>query len=364
MSNQAKKYNNIKLTISITKGIISFLLLFLFVYYGYSKQLENFIRAFFTNNYLVLLAYTFILGIISTIIFFPVDFYSEFILEHKYKLSNQTFNRWLWENVKEGLVSLSIGLPLLMIFYFVLNKFGTLWWLPFGIIMFLFSVILAQILPVLILPLFYKITPIDNEDLKQRIIKLGELANLKVENVFKFDMSKNTKKGNAAFTGLGKTKRILLGDTLLDNFSNDEIETVIAHEMGHYKKKHIFKNIIIGTLFSFLTFYLIAKLYEITLSWFGFSSILQISALPLLVLWGSIVGLILTPLSNSISHKFEYEADKYAVLVTNKKEVFINTLEKLTEQNLGDKEPHPLVEWFFYSHPSIKNRIAALNNLN
>jgi len=362
--NEAKKYNNTKLAIGIFKGVTSFILLFLFVLFGYSYKLEKLLVHYIPNDYLRLISFTVILGLASSILFFPLNYYSEYYLEHKYNLSNQSFGKWIWENLKEALVGAAIGLPLLIIFYFILKTYNNYWWLPFGIIMFFFSVLLAQIVPILILPLFYKITPIENEDLKNRIIELGRAANLKVENVFKFDMSKNTKKGNAAFTGLGKTKRILLGDTLLNNFSNDEIETVIAHEMGHYKKKHIVKNIILGTIFSFLIFYLIAKLYEATINFFGFNSILEISALPVLVLWGSIIGLVLTPLSNYISRKFEYEADEYAVTSTNKKEVFINTLIKLTEQNLGDKEPHPLIEWFFYSHPSIKNRIAALNKIN
>lgn len=364
MTNTAKKYNNIKLAISILKAFLSFVLLFLFVWLGFSLNLENFIRIYFSNDYIVLVVYALIISIMSSIVFSPLSFYSEFILEHKYNLSNQTFTKWLWENIKEALVGTAIGIPLLIIFYFILNVFYTLWWLPFSIVMFLFSVLLAKIVPVLILPLFYKITPIEDEDLRKRIIKLCSNVNMKVDNIYKFNMSKNTRKGNAAFTGLGKTKRILLADTLLDNYNNDEIETVIAHELGHYKKKHIIKNIIIGTIFSFLSFYLMATLYELTIKWFGFNSILQISALPVLILWGSIIGLILTPVSNYISRKYEYEADEYAVLSTGKKETFIKTLEKLTDQNLGDKEPHPLIEWFFYSHPSIKRRISALENLN
>ena len=174
-------------------------------------------------------------------------------------------------------------------------------------------------------------------------------------------MSKNTKKANAAFTGLGKTKRIILGDTLLENFSHDEIETVIAHELGHYKKKHIIKNILIGTVSSFLTLFLIALLYKSTLSWFEFTKITQVAALPLLALWSMLIGIIQTPLGNILSRKFEYEADEYAVSETKNPSAFKNTLNKLTEQNLGDKEPHPFVEWFFYSHPSIKNRINTID---
>ena len=163
---------------------------------------------------------------------------------------------------------------------------------------------------------------------------------------------------------MGKTKRIILGDTLLDNYSEDEIETVIAHELGHFKKKHIIKNIIIGTASSFLTLFAIAILYDNSLSWFGFESITQVAALPLLALWSTLIGLVQSPLGNILSRKFEYEADEYAVLETRNPSAFKNTLEKLTEQNLGDKEPHPFVEWFFYSHPSIKNRIGAIERFS
>jgi STE24 endopeptidase len=355
-----KKYNNTKLIISIAKAVISFILILLFVALGYSTELVKYLSEYFTNQYVVLLVFTAVTGIAASILFAPVNFYTEFYLEHKYKLSNQTFFKWILENLKELLVSLVIGVPILLFFFYSLNQFGSLWWLPFAIGMFLISVVLGKVAPVLILPLFYKVTPLEDEELKERIKILAKNAGLKIENIFKFDMSKNTKKANAAFTGLGKSKRVLLGDTLLDNYSKDEIETVIAHELGHYKKKHIVKNIIIGTASSFLTLFLIAYLYENSLAWFGFNSIIQIEALPLLTLWGMLIGVIQSPLSSFLSRKFEYEADEYAVTASGKPDAFVSTLNKLTEQNLADKDPHPFVEWFFYSHPSIKNRITAL----
>lgn len=359
----AKKYSNTKLAIGIGEAVVSFLLILFFVLLGYSANLDLWLQEFIPNNYLRLLAFTFILGISATILFSPVSYYTGYYLEHKYNLSNQTFWKWIWEETKESLVGSAIGLPILLLFFWVMNSFGLNWWLPFAVLMFLISVVLARIVPIVILPLFYKVTPLENENLRERIVRLSKDAGLKVENVFKFDMSKNTKKANAAFTGLGKTKRILLGDTLLNNYSEDEIETVIAHELGHYKKKHIIKNIVIGTLSSFLIFFLMAYLHFYSLRWFGFSSITQIASLPLLIIWGGLIGLIQQPLANILSRKFEYEADEYAVESTGKKESFINTLEKLTNQNLGDKEPHPFVEWFFYSHPSIKNRVKSINSI-
>jgi STE24 endopeptidase len=359
----SKKYNNIKLAIGIGKGVLGFALMLLFAASGLSLSLENYLRGYSDNKYLLLYLYILTIGFVSSIISFPISYYSGFHLEHKFKLSNQTFLRWIWENLKGVLISLPLVIIILALFYWILNEFGSLWWLPFGISMFLISVVLAKIAPVIILPLFYKLKPLENDDLKSRILKLAGESGMKLENVFRFDMSKNTKKANAAFTGLGKTKKVLLGDTLLDNFSNDEIETVLAHEFGHYEKKHIIKNIVIGTASSFLTFFLMAYLYQLSLSCFGFSSITQISALPLLVLWAAIINLFETPITSAISRKFEYEADEYAVQKTNKPDAFISTLDKLTEQNLADKTPHPFVEWFFYSHPSIKRRTAFIESL-
>lgn len=357
----AKKYNNIKLAIGIVEGIASFVLLLLFVWLGYSLKLEIYLSNYFSNPYLLFISFLFVLGIVGSVISFPVSYYTGYYLEHKYNLSNQTFWKWILEGFKGMLVSLVIGIPILLTFYYVLNTFYSLWWLPFAIIMFFISVVLSQIFPILIFPIFYKITPIEDENLKEKITKLAKNAKLKVENVYKFNMSKNTKKANAAFTGMGKTKRIILGDTLLDKYSVEEIESVIAHELGHYKKKHIVKNIFIGTASSFLTLFIIALLYQSSLSWFGFDSITQVSALPLLALWSMLIGIIQTPLGNILSRKFEFEADEYAVIETKNPLAFKNTLEKLTDQNLGDKEPHPFVEWFFYSHPSIRNRIDAIN---
>lgn len=360
----SKKYNNTKLTISIGKSIVGFLLIYLFVSLGYSLKLDLYLNKFIESDYLRFLIFTIILGAAGSFIFFPVNFYTGYLLEHKYNLSNQTLGKYFLENLKSLAVSSVIGLPILLLFYFALVQFGNDWWLPFAIFMFFISVILSQIFPIIILPIFYKIKPIENDSLKERIKSLAADAKIKVENVYSFDMSKNTKKANAAFTGLGKTKRIILGDTLLEQYDEDEIETVIAHELGHYKHNHIIKNVVIGTITSFVTLFVIAKLYENALPLFGFTTITQIAALPLLSLIATVVGLFQTPLGNIISRKFEFEADRYAIKTTLKPDSFKRTLEKLTDQNLGDKNPHPFVEWFFYSHPSIQNRISAIEKFS
>lgn len=360
----SKKYSNTKLTISILESILSFSLLLMFVWSGLSTLLKHFIaNSIFSNEYLIFLGFVLIAGICLSVITYPFSFYSGFYLEHKYNLSNQTFWQWTWENLKGTLIGGAIGLPLLLLFYYLIRTTGTNWWLFFAVTLFLFSIVLARIVPIFILPLFYKITPFENENLREKITNHAVQAGIKVDNIFQFSMSKNTKKANAAFTGIGKSKRILLGDNLVSNYSDDEIEAIIAHELGHYKKKHIIKNLIIGTISTFGILFLINFFYQQSLTWFGFKEFADIAAFPLLIVFSMIISLFLTPISSLISRKYEYEADKYAVDTTGKKEEFKSALLKLTEQNLGDKDPHPLVEWFFYSHPSIKNRINAIDHL-
>ena len=361
--NQNKKYNKIKIFLSVSKTIISLLLILVFVVSGLSNALVIKLGVYIDSPLIQFVAFVFILSISMGIILFPISFYTSYTLEHKYNLSNQSLSAWFTEEVKAIGVGLTILLPILLFFYYSLNSFEHLWWLPFAIFLFLVSVVLAKILPTYIFPLFYKITPINNNELVDKISGLTQNTNLKIENIYAFDMSKNTKKANAAFTGLGKTKRIILGDTLLDNFTVNEILTVVAHELGHYKKKHIPINIAIGTVMSFLTLYLAASLYAVSIPLFGFVSIKDIAALPVLLIILTLVSIFTAPLSNAISRKFEFQADEYAVLSTNMRGEFISALEKLNNQNLSDKDPHPFVEWFFYSHPSIKNRVNRIRSL-
>lgn len=360
---RSKEYNRIKILVSISKTALSFILLIVFIVARWSICLEQFVISLNSNDYIALILFVAIALIILTIIFLPIDFYEEYLLEHKYNLSNQNIFGWINDKLKGALISGVIGLPLILIFYGILQSFGNLWWLPFGVVTFLFSVLLARIAPVVLIPFYYQITPIENDLINDRIKELFKNAGVEVECVMKFNMSKNTRKINAAFTGLGKAKRILLSDTLLENYSPQQIITVIAHELGHYKKKHLIKNIFIAAVFSFTSFYLTAAFYAKAVEWFGFENIYRLAALPLLLICMGFILIVLTPAMNLISRKYEYEADEFAVKLTGGKDEFISTLISLTEKNLADKEPHPLVEWLFYSHPSLKKRIGYIEKL-
>lgn len=355
---QAKKYEKIKLTAGITESVISAVLLILFVSLGYSKQLADYSSGFTSNPYVSLLIYVLIIGAVTYAISFPIDYIFSFRLEHKFGLSNQTFGKWIAEDLKSLAVGITLGTPILLLFYFMLLNY-TLWWLWSGCIVIVYSVILAQIAPTVIFPLFYKFKPIENEMLKERILKLCEKAAFKVKGVFVFDMSKNTKKANAAFTGIGKTKRIILGDTLIAGFSEDEIETVFAHELGHYKKGHIKKNIFISVFSTFAGLFLISEIYQMILPMFGFQHPRDIGALPLLALAAGLLGFITKPFGSYISRRFEFEADRFALDMTGNISAFKSMMEKLAFQNLSDEEPNKFIEFWFHSHPSIKHRIEA-----
>jgi len=354
-----KRYNRIKLIVSLAGGMVSFAFTVFLLAAGYTIIIEQFAHSYTEQPYIALLIFAVVIGIVSGIVSFPFSFYSGFILEHQYNLSNQTFLQWLWEHIKGLLVSIPIVTPLLLLFYFYLLNFELNWWLPVGITLFLFSIGLSRIAPIIILPLFYKLTPLGDSPLKEKILSLTKSTSMRVEGIYSFNLSKTTKKANAAFTGIGKSKRILLGDTLMQNFSEDEIETVFAHELGHYVHGHIWRGILVGTVSIFAGLYLTSLVYAASLSWFGFTSVSTLAALPLLTLWLGLYSLVTSPIGNVLSRKHEFEADRYAVEKTKNKTAFVSTMNKLAEMNLADKEPHPLVEFFFYSHPSITKRIKA-----
>jgi STE24 endopeptidase len=354
----AKKYEKIKLVSGIAESIVSLILLILFLITGYSLRLQTYALSLNNNPYIALLIYLVVLAIVSAILLFPVEYYFGYRLEQKFGLSNLTFWKWIVEGLKSAGVGIVLGVPILLLFYYILLNYH-LWWFWFGFVIIIYSVILVQVAPVIIFPIFYKFKPLEREDLKERILNLCNQVGFKVKGVFSFDMSKTTKKANAAFTGMGRTKRIILGDTLLSGFSDDEIETVFAHELGHYKKGHIRKNILISFISTFIELYLIYLIYSNFLTVVGFQHSWDIGALPLLAIISGILGFLSSPLFSSLSRMFEYEADRFAIGTTKNFDSFRSMMEKLAFQNLTDEEPNKLVEFWFHSHPSIKRRIKA-----
>ncbi len=209
-----KQYARRKMALSIARSLLSFAALAAAVITPLSRIIEGFARSVFTNDYGAFLLFAVILAVGIDILTLPFSYASGYALEHKYQMSNQSFGGWVGEKLKGLALAAVIGLPLLALMFWLLRVFQDIWWLPAGIALFLFSIVLARLAPTLIFPLFYKFVPIENEEITRRITKICEAGGMKVQGIFRFNMSKNTKKANAAFTGIGKSKRIIIGDTL------------------------------------------------------------------------------------------------------------------------------------------------------
>ncbi len=356
----AKAYNRIKLAAGITASLLSFALLATLVTTAAGRSLGASCTSAVANPYAALLLFACAVGALHTALTLPLAWYSGFLIEHRFGLSNQSAVAWARERLKGFALAAPLGAGAFCLLYFCLGKFGPLWWLPAGTALTLISVVLVRLAPVLIMPLFYRFTPLAEGSLKDRITALAESAGVHVEGIFSFDLSKNTRKANAAFTGLGRSRRIILGDTLVKSFSEEEIETVFAHELGHYRFGHIRSGIVTGTLSTFAGLFVAARLYETSAAALGFPSMTDLAALPLLAIWLSIFGLVTSPLANMISRRHERQADAYAVRTTGKRDAFASALRKLSDMNLADPAPHPFVEFMFYSHPPVAKRIRAL----
>lgn len=283
-------------------------------------------------------------------------YYSGFLLEHRYGLSNQTLGAWLVDLLKKSLLSFLFSFVLFLGLYFLIRNFPGRWWVWAWLAFAGVSYLLGQLFPVLIVPLFYRYSRVENESLKARIFALVKRFGLPLENVYSLNLSKTTKKANAMFAGLGKTKRLVLSDTLIQNFNVDEIESVVAHELGHYKHKDIWHHLGFNFVTSFLSFALAFYVLNILVEKLGYAGASDLAALPLLYLVFFLCGILLTPLGNAYSRWREREADRFSLKAVGAGG-FIPAMEKLAKINLADPDPHPLIEWWFHTHPPIKKRI-------
>jgi STE24 endopeptidase len=266
----------------------------------------------------------------------------------------------LWDEFKGWLVGLVLATILVEVLYFTVRQWPQHWWLiAWAIFMGLF-VFLAQIAPVVLLPLFYKFEPLEREELKERLVRLSERAGTRVRGVYEWKLSEKSKKANAALTGLGATRRIILADTLLNNYSDDEIEAVLAHELGHHVHKHIPKSILVQMGITFVGFWAAnLVLHYAVEQQHMFETLSDFANLPLLVLVSTVLSFMLMPVLNAYSRFNERQADRYCFQSISSVAPFISSMNKLAEQNLAERTPSKWVEWFFHSHPAITKRVAA-----
>jgi STE24 endopeptidase len=233
-----------------------------------------------------------------------------------------------------------------------------MWWLLFAVFFFIFQIFAAQLFPSIILPMFYKLKPLSNDGLRDRLNALVERFGYKMSGVFSFDLSRETRKANAALTGLGRSRKIIISDTLLGNFSDDEIEVVLAHELGHLVRHHMMKGIIVSAILSLIGFYIMAQIYSAYAAMLNVPAY-ELAAIPFLALTMTILGIIAMPLGNFYSRRIEREADLFALDKTGMRKEFAESMRKLGKLNLTPENPPAWIEKIFFSHPSIGARIKA-----
>ncbi len=356
---QAKAYARIKRRLWLVDTLFSGAYAALWLAFGWSASLRDWLLTFTSNDWLLVAGFIAIFGGTWFILTLPLGYYSGFVLPHQFGQSNQALKDWIVDQVKGLAIGVPLGLLLLELLYLALRATGDWWWLWAAGGMLLFSVILGNLAPILIMPIFNKFVPLGEEhaNLAARLMKLAEKANTKVQGVFKFDMSRRTKSANAALTGIGNTRRIILGDTLINEFTPDEIETVLAHELGHHVNRDIPLLMAFGTLTTTLGLFLASVVMKWAAAVFGFNSVADVAALPSLVLVMGVYGLLTGPLDNAFSRWREEKADDYALAATGKNEAFASAFVRLANQNLGEVDPEKWVVWMFYSHPPLGERI-------
>jgi len=360
---QAKQYSRILRRLWLVDNLFGLAYLLVWLFLGWSIALRAWLTSLTTNAWLLVALYCAIFGGLYFLLNLPLSYYSGFILPHRFGQSNQTTKDWVMDLLKGLAIGVPLGLFVLEMVYLALRLTGGLWWLWVTGGLLFFNVLLSNLAPVLILPLFNKFVPLgdDHKELEERLLKLAERANTKVKGVFKFDMSRRTKSANAALMGLGSTRRIVLGDTLINEFTLDEIETVLAHELGHQVHKDIPFLITYGTVTTTIGLYLVSLLLVWAIGSFGFASPADIAAFPALVFLFSAFSLITMPLENALMRWRENMADDYALQSTGKGQAFASGFTRLANQNLSEVDPEKWVVFMFYSHPPLGERIEKAN---
>jgi len=356
---KAKTYENEKRKISIVGSLLSLIFILLFYFSGLSHYLANINLSFIY----VFLIYIILFHLISTIIGLPLGYYSSYVHEHKWGFSNYTNKTWIVDQLKSFAVSL-ILLPILLgLFFWVLWKFPETWWLVAATITTLVSIVFVTLFPVVILPIFNKYDTIEDEELTSQLSEILHKAGLQSSGFFRQDMSRQTKKENAFLAGMGKTRRVVIADNLLEHMSLSEIKSVIAHEVGHYRYSHLPKNILIGTIQQLIIFYLLNIIMKTLYPEFLTSNINNLTLFPMFSLIMSLLSsLLFGPLNNMISRYFERQADRTSLELYPDKNSFQKAMAGLANRNLSNAYPEWWVKLLYYSHPPIGERLSFAEN--
>jgi STE24 endopeptidase len=354
---KAKEYARIRHRLLALELALTALALVVVLALGLNVWLRQVVLSITRDVWLSTFIYFAVALIAYQVIFFPLSYYSGFVLPHRYGLSTQSLRAWLMDVLKGSALSFVLGALVIEIVYALLRAAPDTWWLWASAFMILFSVLLANLAPVLIFPIFWKSEPLKDTELVARLTALAERAHARVRGVYTMMLSEKTTAANAALMGLGNTRRIVLGDTLYNNYSHDEIETILAHELGHHVHHDIGWSIAVQSVLTLVGFYIADLFLKWSVAALHYEGIADLAAFPLLAFALGAFGLITMPLGNAYSRWREALADEYALETTGNAPAFIGAMEKLADQNLAELEPEPWVEALLYDHPPIGKRL-------
>ena len=362
--NRSIDYTLEKQYLGFTQSFISSCILIICILSGFFGYADNLVSSITSNKYIAGCIYIFALSFVSSILSLPFSYYSQFSIEERYGFNKMTPSLWITDLFKSTLLQLVIGLPILFGLFYLIDSLGEFWWLYAFLFISGIQLLLMFIYPVFIAPIFNKFSPLDEGDLKKDIFELADQSGFKTNGIFLMDGSKRSSHGNAYFTGFGGNKRIVLFDTLLETLENNEVLAVLAHEIGHEKKWHIKKSLVLSLFMLLLTFWLLSFLidYKPLFLAFGFTNTSYHGALLLFGFLSEPIMYFISPLFSMLSRKFEFEADRFAVDLVKGAKSLQTALLRLSTENLSNLVPHPWYSFFHYSHPTLSERLEAMGS--
>lgn len=360
---EAARYHRARRLLAVAGYAADLALLVTLLFTGWSAGLRSFAEGTWPGQAGALLLYALLLGLLFKAISLPFDYVGSFWLEHRYGLSRLTLSAWAKDQIKDTALGGALGILVLELLYGTLRRWPQDWWLVAGAVLTGFFVLMAILAPVLILPIFFKLRPITNPRLEDRLRQLSERAGTRVKGIYEWKLGEKTRKANAALVGLGRTRRILLADTLMEGSSEDEIEAVVAHELGHQVHADIWRGLAVQAAATFAGLYAVSVALKHWNARFAFRDPADFANLPLVALVTLAVSLLLLPAVNALSRQSERRADRYALRAIADPSAFLSSLERLAALNLAERRPHPWIEFVFHSHPSLEKRIRLAQEL-
>ena len=352
---QAKQYAAIRHRLLVVRLLLASVFWLVFLFTGLSEKLAHLWDA---PLLAVVAAYVLIALAVYATLLAPLSYYGGFVLPHRYGLSCQSLKSWLVDLAKAGVLGLLLRLAFVVVVYWLLDHFKDTWWLLAAALAILVMVVLTMLVPVLIIPIFFKLRPLQDEDLASRLSTLMRRAGYQSQGISVIDLSSKTSAGNAMLAGMGKTRRIILGDTILDQYTPEEIEVVAAHELGHHRHRHFIRLFAVHSALTVLGLYLADLALKQAVPWLGLDAISDVAAFPVLVLTLGALSLLVGPLTNAYSRRLERAADDYAISLTSAPDAFVDLMTRLTNQNLADATPPRWAEVMLYDHPPYWKRVA------